>query len=86
MSKWGYMSKGLAEERIDDDPEKAAETMAEMAKAVEDQEVEISAQKDKIIELESQIRPLAAGNAHLAGYIERVKELDPPKPEPERRR
>ena len=77
MSKWGFVDAASATRKFESDPAQAAEMVSDMSKMVLDQEKEISAQKDKIIEIGLQLSGARLSEGQLRGYIERVKETDP---------
>lgn len=86
MSKWGYQSIETVLRLMNrkNGKQEAAEMIAGMSKTILDQEREaallkktISEQKDEIRVAEIEKGLARAAEAHMRGYIERVKELDP---------
>lgn len=82
MSRWGYVSASGAIDKFTGDPKEAGRMVEEMAKLVIDQDKEISDLKSKVIELQTGLMLARGGEAHLRGYVERVKELDAPAAQP----
>lgn len=76
MSKWGYVSTDLAKRKFENDPDEAARMVSEMASAIIDQEKTIDGLKDEIMSLQTTVAGARAAEAHMRGYIERVRELD----------
>ena len=85
MSKWGRVEKYTAKMKFENQPDEAFDMVVEMSAAVIDRDKEIDGLKDKVMYLQEQLMMSKATEGHLKGYVERVKELDPPQPAPERR-
>lgn len=86
MSKWGFVSKSSAASKFKTNPDEAAAMVEDMASAIVSYETTIDGLKSQVMELQTGLMCSRAAEAHLKGYVERVRELDPAQPEPERRR
>ena len=77
MSKWGHVSSTNAKRKFEHDPKDAASMVAEMSGVVVDQEKAIDGLKSQIMGLQTNLMMARSAEAHLNGYVERVRELDP---------
>jgi len=77
MSKWGHVSKTAAKMKFENQPDDAASMVCDMSAKIIEHEKSIYDLKDQIISLQTDLVFSKAAEAHLKGYVERVKDLDP---------
>lgn len=76
MSKWGFISKSQVTEKFEGAPGETADMVSEMSSHILDLEGEVSDLKAKLLDAEMAKGVAQAAEAHMRGYIERVRELD----------
>lgn len=76
MSKWGYVSEDSAKQKFESNPDTAAKMVGDMSMVLIDQEKEIDSLKSELLTERTKLMGAQASEAHMRGYIERVRELD----------
>jgi len=76
MSEWGFTSPDSARRRMKADNEEFSLKISDMSRTVLEQDKEIRELKDRALTRQTELGKARAAEAHMRGYIERVKEID----------
>ena len=73
------MDKGSVERWIKTRRSELCQRVTDMSQHILEQDKEMQTLRDKLLQLHAEVTMARSAEAHMRGYIERVKELDSPK-------